>query len=289
MDWDISVFWKVPSYKSLMSPLPSEPNLLPAEKRWQLTVLLRKGGLSLLLLFTTGWILSPVEDKVWEEIKENVSPAELKATHSQTGQGLMMATLGGFRSIVADIQWLSTMVAWEREDKDKTIAQIQFTVTIDPRPTFFWLNGARMMAYDMRHWNKAQHQTPESFKMQSDELAKSAIQFLELAQQYHPDNPLFIIEIGHIYLNRLEDFGAAAHYYLKAYTQYEDTPYYVGRLHAQLLQKMGKHQEAYDFLTSIYADLPSEDFYSHKPIVLERIRRLERKLKIPAPEQFQPQ
>jgi len=137
-----------------MSPLPSEPNLLPAEKGFQLTILLKKVGLPLLLLFTTGWILSPLEENVWGEIKENISPAELKAAKSQTGQGLVMATLGGFRSVVADIHWLRTMVAWEKEDKDKTIAHIQFTVTLDPRPTFFWLNGARMMAYDMRHWNK---------------------------------------------------------------------------------------------------------------------------------------
>jgi len=269
-----------------MSPLPSEPNLLPAEKGFQLSILLKKVGLPLLLLFTTGWILSPLEENVWGEIKENISPAELKAAKSQTGQGLVMATLGGFRSIVADIHWLSTMVAWEKEDKDKTIAHIQFTVTLDPRPTFFWLNGARMMAYDMRHWNKDPNQTPENFKKESDELATSAIQFLEIAQQYHPNTPLFIIEIGHIYLNRLKDLEAAAHYYLKAYKEYEDTPYYVGRLHAQLLRRMGKHQEAYDFLTSIYPDLPSEDFYSHKPIVLERIRKLEKTLQIPKFERF---
>lgn len=272
-----------------MSTLPSEPNLMPAEKGFQLSVLLQKVGLPLLLLITTGWILSPLEDKVWEEIRENVSPAEIKASKNQTGQGLVMATLGGFRSIVADIQWLRTMVAWDNEDKDKAIAQIQFTVMLDPRPTFFWLNGARMMAYDMRHWNREPYQTSESLKKESDELARSAIQFLELAQEYHPNQPLFIIEIGHIHLNRLKDLKSAAHYYLKAYTEYKDTPYYVGRLHAQLLQKMGQYQEAYDFLTRIYPDLPSEHFYSHKPIVLERIRRLESKLKIPEGEQFQPQ
>ena len=60
-----------------------------------------------------------------------------------------------------------------------------------------------------------------------------------------------IIEIENVQYNQLQDMEAAAEYYRKAYTEYATTPYYVGRLHAQLLRKLGRNQEAYEFLTRI--------------------------------------
>ena len=270
-----------------MKSIPGETNLTKDDHTCSPIHFIGKTFITLAVLLFSGSLLNPLEKKLWGSVEENILPSNINSSAANASEGLVLATLGGFRSIFADIQWLQTMVSWENEEKEKTIANIQFTLALDPRPIFFWLNGARMIAYDMRHWESENFSYNERHEEES-RLAKLAIEFLLLAKAYHPDNVSIPIEIAHIYLNRLSDFETAAEYYHKAYTEYEDAPYYVGRLYAQILSHIGKFQEAYQFLITIYRELPSEDFYSHKPIVLSRIRDLEKILGISIKDRFKP-
>ena len=93
------------------------------------------------------------------------------------------------------------------------------------------------------------------------------------------------MEIGHIHLNKLKDPVTAAHFYKRAYLEFETAPYYIARLHAQLLQRVGRVHEAYEFLTWLHSTLP-DDPYAQSGVVLGRIRKLERRLGIPAKETY---
>ena len=76
----------------------------------------------------------------------------------------------------------------------------------------------------------------------------SAISFLQNAQLQHPQKPDWLMEIGHIHLNKLGS-NTAAHFYKRACPEFDTAPFYIARLHAQLLQRVGRDQEAYEFLT----------------------------------------
>ena len=60
--------------------------------------------------------------------------------------------LGGMRSVVAGGFWLRADLAWERRDPVETTALLELTVAADERPLYFWLNGARILAYDVPAW-----------------------------------------------------------------------------------------------------------------------------------------
>ena len=272
-----------------MTAPAQDSNIVESGGNWVPAAIFRKALAAVLTLVFTGLALSPMEQKLWAVAKENIPKPQGDNPAGQAGQGMLLATLGGFRSLLADIQWLRTTTAWDKQDTAKTLANIQFTVSLDPRPTFFWRNGARMIAYDMRHWGSAiQGIGNGSQDAAGKALAQAAVNFLRLAMQQHPDDYTFPVDIGHIYMNRLNDYEAAAEAYLYAYENYADAPYYVGRLHAQLLRKAGKPQEAYHFLVDAYKNLPAKDPYAQKELVLRRIRALERELKVPPANRFQP-
>jgi len=56
------------------------------------------------------------------------------------------------RAAVAGGFWLQANCAWERRDAAETAALLNLTVAADERPLYFWLNGARMPAYDLPAW-----------------------------------------------------------------------------------------------------------------------------------------
>ena len=248
-------------------------------RRWVKTLI------GLLALLSTGMIIAPLQDKLVAQTGENDGNTSLEGLEQGAGQGIVLAVLGGFRTLMADILWLQTMQAWEKEDLNKTLSLIQFTTTVDPEPKFFWLNGARIIANDMPHWDASQGRTPEETHQKMQALAQAAISFLQNALLQHPEKPDWLMEIGHIHLNKLKDPVTATHFYKRAYLEFETAPYYIARLHAQLLQRVGRDQEAYEFLTWLHSTLP-DDPYAQSGVVLGRIRKLERRLGIPVKETY---
>ncbi|HWA86039.1 MAG TPA: hypothetical protein VG710_07455, partial [Opitutus sp.] len=53
-------------------------------------------------------------------------------------------TPGGLRAVAADLAWLRANSAWEQRDPARTRTWLNLVVALDPRPAYFWINGARM-------------------------------------------------------------------------------------------------------------------------------------------------
>ncbi len=216
----------------------------------------------------------------------------LESLKDALGQGVTVGLLGGFRAIVADLFWIRTNTIWEKNDLPGTQTSIKLVTAIDPRPIYFWLNGSRMIAYDMPNWrvDKAggYDAVPDSVKRHFEEEQSSvAIEYLNGALGFHPENPLLTLEIANIHLNRLKDVETAAGFYLKAARQ-KDAPYYAARIYAELLRRLGRNLEAYEFLKQLQPTLPTEDPLSQSTVVLERIRELEDELEVPVLNRFNP-
>lgn len=256
---------------------------------------LRTGLVVVAALTVAGLALRPVESPAWESLRADQPALKLDSIQGALGQGVTVGLLGGFRAIVADFFWLKTNSVWGDNDLPATQTYVHLVTAIDPRPLYFWLNGSRMIAYDMPNWRiqaaGGYDTVPQSVQRKFDEEQSAvAVDYLKSGLGYHPDEPLLYIEIANVYLNRLKDNATAAEYYLKA-AQQPDAPHYAARIYAELLRRMGRNREAYDWLKKTYAELPKgsdASFTAVPEVVLERIRELEKELGIPESEAYQP-
>ena len=252
----------------------------------------RAGAVVALGLLTVGVALRPLEAPAWALIRAGQPALRLESLKDALGQGVTVGLLGGFRAIVADLFWIRTNSIWETNDLPGTQTSIKLVTAIDPRPLYFWLNGSRMIAYDMPNWriDKAggYDAVPEAVKRRFDEEQSAVgIRYLQNALEFHPGDPLLILEIANVHLNRLKDVETAAKFYLEA-TRHPDAPFYAARIHAELLRKLGRNAEAYAFLKQLHPTLPAEDIGAQSDVVLGRIRELEEELSIPEAARFQP-
>ena len=239
------------------------------------------GGLAL-----TGAGLGRVVDPAWSAVRERQPALRLNSSMTAAGQGVTLALLGGFRALVADIAWVRMYALWEKHDLPGTQSLLQLVTAIDPRPVYFWVNGARIVANDFSAWRLdmaggyavAGDSTEQRINREQGTIA---VQHLDAAMAFHPSNPDLWIERANIELNRLRDVGAAAESYRRAWEQ-PRAPFYAARLHAELLRRQGRKAEALAWLVKLHPSLPVGDDGAARDIVLDRIRELERELNVPA-------
>lgn len=255
------------------------------------------------VLGATGVAIRPFEEPAWQFARAQQPAMKLDSLQGALGQGVTVGLLGGFRAIVADFFWIKTNAVWETNDVPATQTFIKLVTAIDPRPIYFWINGARMIAYDMPHWRIAAaggyRAVSQSEQRRFDEEQSAiGIKYLNEAFGHHPDAALLHIEIANIYLNRLKDNASAAEAYRKAAAR-PGAPFYAARIYAELLRRMGRKAEAYEWLKRLYPTLPKSvdrekgitEFTVESamaPVVLARIRELESELNIPDNEVFKP-
>ena len=232
-------------------------------------------GLTLGLLAAVTFCLRPLEQRL-------AGPGGGRGTHlaGLAGHGGVLAVLGGMRAAVASGFWLRANVAWEQRNAAATAALIQLTVAADERPVYFWLNGARMLAYDLPEWQLTGPVPAALRRGVNAEHAQRAIIFLEKGRQWHGGDAVFPIEMGNIHLRRTGDLDAAAHYYRQAAVQ-PGAPYFAARIYAELLRKLGRSREALDWLRQILPGLPPTDPAAGRIVVLARIQALEQELAAP--------
>ena len=252
----------------------------------------RSVSIVLFVMVVLGVVTRPIEAPAWQVVKARQPEMNLQAIEGALGQGLIVGVLGGFRAVMADFLWIRTNTIWERRDRVKLDAMVRLVTTLDPRPEFFWINGARMIAYDVPNWRIQEEggytDVAESRQQALDhEQAEQAFAMLATAREFHPNKAKLYLETGQIYLNRLKDTANAAKWFLLA-SQQPDAPYFAARIYGELLRRQGKDAEAYDYLKQLHNDLP-DDPYAQEPIILDRIRELEEELKIPVWQRFQPQ
>jgi tetratricopeptide (TPR) repeat protein len=247
---------------------------------------------TLVFLLVVGALTRPIETPAWERVKSRQPELNLAGLEGAMGQGVLVGMLGGFRAVIADFLWIQTNSVWERRERAKLDSMVRLVTSIDPRPVFFWINSARMLAYDVPNWRIREEggyfAVPEKRQKAIDsEQAEQAFALIDKALEFHPDNPKLYLEIGQIYLNRLKDPANAAPWFLRASEQ-PGAPYFAARIYAELLRRQGKNSEAYNFLKGLFQRLPDDDPYAQKGIILERIRELEVTLQVPADERFAP-
>ncbi len=244
----------------------------------------------MLVLGVTGWGTRPLMTPTWERIRAAEPSLQVQSLEGSLGEGLTFGVFGGFRSVIADFLWLDAYGYWEQQDLPQTQKLIDVVTTVDPRPLYFWINGARIIAYDMPQWrlDAARESLSESDVRRIDrEQSRAALDLLERGLAVHPGNPFLLIEVANIHLRRLGEVAAAADYYRQA-AEAPGAPFYAARIHAVLLEQLGRLQDAYDWLCRLYPTLPADNPLADVDYVLQRIRRLEDRLNVPPSRRFHP-
>ena len=243
-------------------------------------------------LALSGAALDGLVAPVWSETRARQPALRLDSSVAAAGQGVTLALLGGFRAIVADAAWIQTYVLWEKHDLPGTETLLRLVVAVDPRPVYFWINGARMLAYDFPVWRIERaggfEAVPAAEQARiGQEQGTLALRHLEAAMAFHPANADLWIERANIQLNRLRDVPGAAESYRRAWEQ-PRAPFYAARMHAELLRRADRKTEALEWLVRLHPTLPKDDESAREDVVLARIRDLERELGVPPERAYRP-
>jgi hypothetical protein len=249
-------------------------------------------GVLVTVLALVGAVLDRIAAPAWFAARAQQPALRLDSSLAAAGQGVTLALLGGFRALVADALWIRMYVLWERRDLPGTHSLIQLVTAIDPRPIYFWMNGARIMANDFAAWRIEAAGGYEAVGAAVEERinreqGSQSLAHLDEAMAFHPVKPELWVERANIELNRMRDVAAAAESYRRAW-QLPRAPYYAARLHAELLRRSGRKHEALKFLVELHPSLPPGDDAAARDIVLERIRELERELGVAPERRYQP-
>jgi len=226
--------------------------------------------LPLLALLAAGGIVRPLEKRL---AGQSLQPDQIVRF---SGNGLM-GMLGGMRSVVAGGLWLQLNQAWEQQDAAGTRALLELTVAADERPLYYWLNGARMLAYDVPTWTGAVDQPEVVRRKAATEGAAAACAFLEEGLKRHPQSVEVLIEMANIQLRAGGDREEAAALFRRA-AQQPGAPYYAARIHGELLRELGRPAEGLAWLREILPNLPADDPAACRAVVEQRIKALEAEL-----------
>jgi hypothetical protein len=190
---------------------------------------------------------------------------------------------GGLRAALADVFWLRAHVEWEQRRAPAVLAYLQMTTAANPRPIYFWVNGARMIAHDMSAWRieaaEVSGAAVDERAIEAQQAAR-ALHWLDAAERPHGGDVRLLVERASITLIRLHDLRGAAELYAAA-AERPGAPYFTGRLAAELWRRNGEPEKAYRWLCRWYPTLPKEDESAEADLVLARMKTLERDLGIP--------
>jgi hypothetical protein len=250
--------------------------------------------MAFLLLAGWGAAKVPFEDRMMRE-QEVIShgtlrPLDFKA-RDDLGQGMMLAALGGFRSLIASLVYINLNSAWEKQEWSRVQTDAELAVLLQPRSVYYWDNSSWMLA-----WNASiaalQYDTKLLTRAEKEHEARkwidAGISMLERGIRAVPERATLYMRLASLYDQRLQDYRMAAKYYDMA-RKIPGAPTFAERFVGYSLERAGDDRAAYDYWRGLWAegtDQPVNRLRWGK--VEEHIRELENKLKVPDNERLFP-
>ena len=175
-------------------------------------------------------------------------PVEWGGQRDAFTRRLSFLTLGGLRSLTAELMTADATDAWMKQDWPRAQRRWEQITTLAPQRPNYWMRAARDMAR-----NAVSH-TLGRRDLEAPQQAALAAAYLESGERFlldgasaNPENPLIYLELGNFYENpaRRPQFGKAAEAYKRAVelgapTMYRRWVFY------NLCRLRGREQEAYE-------------------------------------------
>lgn len=116
---------------------------------WELA---KRYGVAVLLLAGAGWASLPLEKPAWEYVEKTMPEISAESLSQNAGTGVVLGTIGGFRTVLADIAWLRAFHFWELRDLQNCESLMALARTLDPQNYYFWEHSINYVAFDFPSW-----------------------------------------------------------------------------------------------------------------------------------------
>ncbi len=196
-------------------------------------------------------------------------------------QQLAFFTLGGLRSLAAELTSLDATNAWSDRDWPRADARWQTVTTLAPRRVNYWAAAARDMATNAAgDILSRDNLNRRNRTIQAHHYIRRGEDYLRRGIANNPDSPLLYARLGDFYsdLYRRPEFGKAVDAYARA-TELGAPQIYKRLRFYNLCRIRGREQEALDLGRELFAD-PRNNV----PALRTLIYVLQHKLNLP-PEQ----
>lgn len=112
----------------------------------------KRYGVAILLLAGTGLATLPPEKSAWNYVKTTMPELSAESLSETAGTGVVLGTIGGFRTVLADIAWLRAYHFWSSRELQNCESLMALARTLDPQNYFFWENSINYVAFDFPSW-----------------------------------------------------------------------------------------------------------------------------------------
>jgi len=215
-----------------------------------------------------------------------IAPGTLSiGLREQIGQSAFIAVLGGFRSVIADLLFIDAYSAWERTDWTYLLLRLRQATELQPRAILFWEMAGWHMA-----WNAGtaaledDSKSPAARRRLQHDYLELGEDFLVRGIAHNPERPELYEALARLCRDKFHDHARAAENFEKA-SRFPGHASYDERFSAyELSYCEGREREAYARLRTLYQRGENQRL----PRLLNQLRAMEERLKIPANERIIP-
>ena len=193
---------------------------------------------------------------------------------------LQLAALSGFNRVGANIYWIRSYRAWERQDAAEALRHAAWASWMNPEEWYFWQGTVQMIAYDFPRWEFV----AGGYQMETDaavwhqireQYGDEALHWLEVAKRALPSDPRVELAAAHICLNVLADAPRARTHFRSAWEMSsEERPWFAARIYGELLRAEGDTKGALEWYRHIQPQLPSGLPAAERALFEQQIQKL---------------
>lgn len=184
------------------------------------------------------------------------------ADRGTLGEGMLIASLGGLRTLVADGFWLRAYVMWERRDRAACEAFAEAACRLAPESAYFRKEYATWLALDFASWTVTRlggMNLPEREREAVRHAdAQAGIAMLDEAMTRHPDDASLPMAAGDIASRRLKDRPRAMEYYRRS-AETSASPWYPAMEYTLFLWDLGRREEALRWTAAYERRRPADE------------------------------
>ena len=202
------------------------------------------------------------------------------ALREKVGQGLALATLGGFRGLAANALMLEAHGAWEEQQWVRVRSALELATMLQPRVSVFWDMASWHLAWNASVAAEQYSGEPNETRrrMEARRWVEAGRDLLDRGTKAVPEKALLFQRLGDLYWQRMGDYASAARCYREALSK-GDAPPYLERFVGYALDKAGDKKGALDYFRELRRTMGTPPDPSRKPEVVDReIQRLEKEM-----------
>ncbi len=226
---------------------------------------LAAGLLALGLLLLTV----PLQESIHQRRPHLFDPARKTKRVSAISTGpipAVIAALGGFRTVAADLLWMKVEREWHGGNWWALPSLLDAVTQLDPHFLVAWQVYGWHLAYNL-------HAESETL-VDKRYYLNGGVRVLERAVEANPDNWEMIFELGWTLFDRAHDMHRAAEYFYRA-DQSPEAKSYTTRLYYRCFERtldIPRLVEALEYAKNRHTDLNSSDDVQHQAIVADNYR-----------------